>query len=158
MNVTLRKFQEGDFGAFMKCHGPEGLGTIVPAEEAIFRKFFELYRQDSNQWAVDLDGNWAGHIGFKNPRNEGVAEVGYNIAPAFQRRGVATAALGQLVRLAFQNRVLKLWARTTVLNVPSIKLLERAGFRKEGHLRNQRAVQGDAGRRGLLWADAGGFP
>jgi RimJ/RimL family protein N-acetyltransferase len=28
------------------------------------------------------------------------------------------------------------------LNIPSIKILERTGFLKEGHMRNQRLVQG----------------
>ena len=60
-----------------------------------------------------------------------VAEIGYTIAPAFQGRGYATEAVGQLVVLLARHDVHRAIARTDTRNIRSMKLLERLGFRAD---------------------------
>lgn len=62
-------------------------------------------------------------------------EVGYWLYAGARGRGVATRAVGQLARHLFANGIYRLQAVVRVGNVPSERVLERAGFRREGVLR-----------------------
>ena len=82
------------------------------------------------------------------------AEVGYRFHPDSQGQGLAAEALAPLIRLLFRHLNLhKLMAYCITENLPSIRLLERFGFEKEGHLRQQQFQDGrwwDLGVYGLL--------
>jgi ribosomal-protein-alanine N-acetyltransferase len=75
-----------------------------------------------------------GASGFKGaPDAEGTVEVGYSLLPEHQHRGYATEAVGGLVRFAFADeRVARVIAQTLTSLPPSIRVLERAGFRYAG--------------------------
>jgi RimJ/RimL family protein N-acetyltransferase len=85
------------------------------------------------------------------------AEVGYALARAAWGRGYAAEALPALVRFAFTALDLhRLEADVDPRNAPSVRSLERAGFAREGHLRERWFQQGewqDAALYGLLRAD-----
>lgn len=75
-----------------------------------------------------------GDIGFRGPPDDGgEIEIGYSVIPSRRRRGYASEAAGVLVRWA-QSRpdVAVIVAGCDVNNVPSIRTLERAGFRRTG--------------------------
>jgi GNAT superfamily N-acetyltransferase len=59
---------------------------------------------EQDQWGPHLffgdDGALIGNGGWKGPPVDGVAELGYAVAPARQGRGVATAVVRELVRRA----------------------------------------------------------
>lgn len=61
-------------------------------------------------------------------------EIGFTISPQYQRKNVATEALSYFLRYVFgelnRHRVI---ATTDVKNIASCRLLERLGFRREGH-------------------------
>ncbi len=62
-------------------------------------------------------------------------ELGYVFNARYQGRGYATEAAAALVDDAFVNRnARRVIAMCNPLNVPSWKLLERLGMRREGHL------------------------
>jgi aminoglycoside 6'-N-acetyltransferase len=64
------------------------------------------------------------------------AEIGFTLARASQGRGIAREAVGALLDHAFEAWALhRVTATTDVLNGPSVALLERLGFRREGHFR-----------------------
>jgi RimJ/RimL family protein N-acetyltransferase len=74
---------------------PEAIGfTIAKLEE----------RPDEAQWWMhlffDADGLLVGSGGFVGPPVDGVAEIGYEIAPEFRGRGYATAAARAMVAKA----------------------------------------------------------
>jgi ribosomal-protein-alanine N-acetyltransferase len=85
---------------------------------------------------AEIDGRFtlAGSAGFKGPPNaEGMVEIGYSIVEAFQRRGIATAAIAQLVDRAFADpRVEVVTAETPVTFAASRALLEKCGFALAG--------------------------
>ncbi len=73
----------------------------------------------------------AGDVGISRADGEpGVLEVGYTIAPPFQRRGYATEAVAALVDYAFDTLgadVVRAYASAE--NVPSIRVAEKVGMR-----------------------------
>ena len=70
--------------------------------------------------------------GYKGaPSSDGVVEIGYAIAPAFQGRGLATAAVREMVSRAFaEPRVAAVDAHTLAQRNPSTRVLEKSGFER----------------------------
>jgi RimJ/RimL family protein N-acetyltransferase len=65
------------------------------------------------------------------------AELGYLVAPWARRRGVATSALLQLTRWAFEDRgILRAYLRINVGNDASRGVARRCGYTYEGTLRS----------------------
>ena len=64
------------------------------------------------------------------------AEVGYWLGEAFWGRGMATGALTELTQYAFRTfpDLNRLFAYVDDEHLASIRVLEKGGFRKEGHL------------------------
>ena len=81
---------------------------------------------------AEIDGRptLSGTAGFKGPPNaDGVVEIGYSIVEKFQRRGIASAAVAQLVDRAFADpRVEVVTAETLPSLAASRGLLEKCGF------------------------------
>jgi [ribosomal protein S5]-alanine N-acetyltransferase len=77
-----------------------------------------------------------GFGGFKGPpSSEAVVEIGYAIAPAFQGQGLATDAVAQMVRRAFEDGVIRAVDAHTLGHAnPSTRVLEKSGFRKIGEI------------------------
>lgn len=76
-------------------------------------------------------------------REHGIAEVGYALSAAYHRRGYGTEALALLVQRAFaEPEIHRIEAVCSVENVPSWRLLERLGFRREGRLRGYYVIDG----------------
>ena len=84
-------------------------------------------------------GEGIGSTGFFGlNREHGTAEVGYVIDPAHAGRGYATESLGAVVRHAFEDwGVRKLCACYFLDNPASGRVLEKAGFVREGVRRKQ---------------------
>jgi len=62
-------------------------------------------------------------------------EIGYVFNPAYHGRGLATEAVGALLRLGFDGLDLhRIAGRLDARNVASARVLERAGLRREAHL------------------------
>ena len=75
------------------------------------------------------DGLAVGGIGFFGPPDaDGAVEVGYGLVPAARGRGLASAALTQAVAIAAAHGVRVVRADTDPANLPSSRVLERAGF------------------------------
>jgi [ribosomal protein S5]-alanine N-acetyltransferase len=81
---------------------------------------------------VDPDGNLAGRINI-NGITRGAfqsASVGYWVSESHNGRGLASAALAEVVDIAFNGLGLhRLQAETLLHNVPSQRVLTRNGFR-----------------------------
>jgi ribosomal-protein-alanine N-acetyltransferase len=80
--------------------------------------------------------------GFTSPPADGTVATGYSLLPEYRGKGYATEAVRALVDWAFGHpEVRKVIAETLSGNEASIRVLERAGFRRSrkasepGHLR-----------------------
>jgi len=73
-----------------------------------------------------------GFGGFKGPpSSDAFVEIGYAIAPAFRGQGLATDAVAQMVRRAFDDSIVRAVDAYTLGHAsPSTRVLEKSGFRK----------------------------
>ncbi|HVU78339.1 MAG TPA: GNAT family N-acetyltransferase [Gaiellaceae bacterium] len=125
--------------------------SISDRGDAYFEEFGERYdellaQREAHREAyyalVDDDGSVLGRFNLYGIEG-GVAEVGYRVAERAAGRGVATAGVLELCRVAAsEHGVRALRARTTHDNVASQRVLAKAGFVAAG--------EADvAGRRGI---------
>ncbi|KAI1276657.1 acetyltransferase [Xylaria sp. FL0933] len=87
---------------------------------------------------LTLDGELAGSMSLEPPRGDpiyaGTRELGYWLARKFWGRGIITEAVRDLTRWAFANvpDLLRIEASVFEPNKASQRVLEKAGFTKEG--------------------------
>ena len=90
-------------------------------------------------FAIEFPGRLAGGIGYtlhSDVERIG-AEVGYWLGHEFWGKGIATTALRFLTTQAFQANpeLRRLWAVPYATNAASARVLEKAGYTREGTLR-----------------------
>ncbi|MFO1303872.1 MAG: GNAT family protein [Burkholderiales bacterium] len=95
-------------------------------------------------FAIEFDGNAVGAIGLM--LQPGVlsktGSVGYWIGEPFWRRGIATAVVGAFAPWAMAaHELVRLEARVFSWNEPSMRVLEKCGFRREAVL--EKRIQKD---------------
>lgn len=75
-----------------------------------------------------------GAAGFMGPPSEeGDAEIGFSIVPAWRGQGYASELVGMLLTWAFDDpRVRRILAQTTPQNAASCRVLEKSGFHRVG--------------------------
>jgi [ribosomal protein S5]-alanine N-acetyltransferase len=161
--LRLRQFREDDVEAMHGCftnvesmrYWNTPLHTKRIETERAVRRFIDCTASYYRFWAVadkttnrclGLVNYHDGHI-----RNKRVA-IGYIVDPAHCRQGVATEAVSAMIRFCFQDLGLhRLQAFIHPDNAPSLKLIEKLGFRREGLLRENLRVS-EEWRDDLLYA------
>jgi RimJ/RimL family protein N-acetyltransferase len=123
--------------AFPHPYGPEDA-----------RRFLALARErvPPSLFAIVADGRIAGGIGYVRYGDveRAGAEVGYWLGVSHWGRGLATAALQALTDHAFGAHadLRRLWAVPFATNPASARVLEKAGFTREGTLRQSAVKHG----------------
>ena len=105
-------------------------------------------------WAIEVDGEAAGGIGIELHTDvERVsAEIGYWLGERYWCRGIATEALRAVTVEAFTRfEITRLYAVPFADHAASVRVLEKAGYVKEGHLR-QSAIKDGTVRDQFLYA------
>ena len=127
-----------------------GLRDAFPHPYAVedARRFIAMARQRSphTSFAIEVDGKVAGGIGYTEHSDvERIgAEVGYWLGHEYWGRGIATAALRLLTQHAFRvnAELRRLYAVPYSSNLASARVLEKAGYRREGTLRQSAIKDG----------------
>ncbi|GKE93598.1 acyl-CoA N-acyltransferases superfamily protein, partial [Tanacetum coccineum] len=72
------------------------------------------------------------------------ADIGYGLAAKYWGQGIATAAVKMAVKMVLMDfpDIVRLQAFTDVENIGSQRVLEKAGFKKEGLLRKYTLLKG----------------
>jgi len=94
---------------------------------------------DPTNLAIDVDGQAVGAIGYVPGRDveRFSAEIGYWLGEALWGRGITTEAVELVTTHAFEHmRLLRLFALPFAANPGSIRVLEKAGYVREGLLRS----------------------
>lgn len=146
--LVLRALRESDAEAVFKVFGDDAvtryydLATFTDIEQArllIARMNARNANGDALRWGIVLKENDTviGTGGFNQfARGWFHAGIGYDLAQAFWNQGYMTEALRAMVQYGFEHLRLN---RTEALVVPgnnaSGRVLEKAGFRREGILR-----------------------
>ena len=104
---------------------PEVIGFLLKAARGEF---------GPSEWGPHLifaaDGALVGNGGWKGPPTDGVAELGYAVAPGRQGRGIATSVVRELVERARAAGVHVVVAHTLPATSASTAVLTRCGFEK----------------------------
>ena len=105
----------------------------LPAAEAFINKIISsVAAGESFYWAICMkeDDKLIGTACLWNiDKTTGQAELGYELLPAMQGKGIMTEAVEQVIRVAFNELDFKkIVAVTNRLNQKSVNLLKRFGF------------------------------
>lgn len=105
-------------------------------------------------WAIDVAREAVGGIGIElhSDVERVSAEIGYWLGQEYWNRGIATDALKAVTNYAFkQFELTRLYALPFADHTASVRVLEKAGYVREGHLR-QSAIKNGKIRDQLLFA------
>jgi RimJ/RimL family protein N-acetyltransferase len=146
--VLLRRWHESDIGCVEEGSRDPDIpsGTTVPAKFTVAEGLAWIERQrgrHENREGLSLaiadagSSQALGNINLLFRRQPGTVEIGYWLIERARGRGLGSRAVALLARWAVTEAGL---ARVEALvvpdNIPSQRVLERAGFRREGHLRS----------------------
>lgn len=111
--------------------GPEGAEKLVNRQA-------RYERRDSRQYViVEPGGEHVGWVGYweRAWHDQEVWETGWAVVPAFQGRGVASSATGQLLEIARAERLHRfVHAYPMTVNAPSNAICRRLGFELLGEI------------------------
>jgi ribosomal-protein-alanine N-acetyltransferase len=105
-------------------------------------------------WAIEVDGEASGGIGIeiRSDVERVSAEIGYWLGESVWGRGIATEALTAVTAEAFARFDLtRLYAVPFADHTASVRVLEKAGYVREGHMRRS-AIKNGVIRDQLLFA------
>ncbi len=161
-NLIIRPFVKSDLIAFTKYRALPSVAKFQSWSNYTYKDALALYEK-MNQVPFGTEGNWfqlaiekkdspslAGDLAihFIDPDQ---VEVGFTIAPEFQKKSIAFEALMALLEYCFnklnKHRVI---AITDTRNLASCRLLEKVGMRKEGHFIENRYFKGAWGNEFLF--------
>jgi RimJ/RimL family protein N-acetyltransferase len=120
------------------------LGCDVAEDWAVFGRSVQRARDAvaedaaSARWGtrlfvVDDPPTLVGWGGFKGPPDDATVELGYAVAPAWRGRGVASDAVGAMLREAWTAAAVRtVLAHTLAERNASVRVLEKAGFVRDG--------------------------
>ena len=114
---------------------PDGWPEFPEGIEYTLDKLLE--RPDQADWwlhlFLDVTDQLVGSGGYVGPPDDGVVEIGYEIAPEFRNRGYATAAARALVAKALADpSVHTVLAHTLPADSASTAVLRKVGFQCTG--------------------------
>lgn len=113
--------------------------TIEEAETYIHSIDKRMEEKECVNWAITLKENnvMIGNIGFYRMKLEHYrSEAGYSTLPEFNGKGYVTEALQAIINYGFSTMKLhSIEALVDPDNIGSIKVLEKCGFEKEGHIK-----------------------
>ncbi|MFF7354558.1 MULTISPECIES: GNAT family N-acetyltransferase [Streptomyces] len=137
MEIALRTVEDGDLPLFYRhMTDPEAVrmaafGPEDPYDREAFAAYWRRVRNCSHVLRTVLaDGEVAGNAAVYGMAGE--REVTYWIDRAYWGRGVATAALRQLLALVAER---PLYARAAADNAASLRVLGKCGFRETARAR-----------------------
>ena len=138
----LRRMHPRDHAAFQAYRSLPGLGRYqgwTPMSDAEALEFIdEVHRAPlftPGQWvqlaiAEPESDALVGDIGLYLSEDGASGEVGFTLHPAAQGRGVAGRAVHEAIQLLFAAAgITTVSGRTDERNLPSVRLLERIGFK-----------------------------
>lgn len=155
--LLLREITKDDADSIFSCfsnedvtryYGQETLNNIEQAE-AFVDFFANSYKEKRGvRWGIELKGYQGiiGTMGFNawSPKHKR-AEIGYEIHPEHWRKGYTFEAISKVIQYGFNEFGLtRIGAVVFMENEASIKLLTKAGFEKEGILRDYMYQNGEA--------------
>ena len=116
---------------------------LIQESSAELDKKYDSFRPGEKWFLVEKkDGTSIGLVVLE--LEGGVQELGYGIIPSERGKGYCTDAVKIAVDYLFLSKpIVRIQAHTNVRNTGSQRVLEKAGFQKEGIIRKRIFVRGD---------------
>ncbi len=143
-NVNLRVVEKEDLPLLVEwLNDPETFGVFNPLIQHSKMELEEWYDKLSaeGKWFFieKKDGSKVGEIHHLKDM-----EIGYGLIPNERRKGYCTEAVKIMVEYLFLSKnIVRIYALTDVRNTASQKVLEKAGFKKEGVIRKSLFSKGE---------------
>lgn len=162
--VCLRPLGPDDIEDTLAVHQlPDVIATSVPAEAPPRWRVERRCRQAEAAWLAGAradftirdaaTGTHAGEIGlYYGDAQTQQAMIGYSMRPEWRGRGYATRAAELITAWAFEVGVARVIAGTAPDNEGSQRVLQRAGFTREGYQRSRLPGPGGTRIDDVLWA------
>ena len=139
LTVQQMRWQRDNFARLERALGLAASGQRLEDElrPIVSRAIGQMQRRPHHarwrcQWVALLkeERRIIGNLAFKGaPDQTGEVEIGYGFDPCYHNRGLATEAVGTLVRWALrQETVTAVIAETANTNVASMRVLQKVGF------------------------------
>jgi RimJ/RimL family protein N-acetyltransferase len=155
--LTLRPFEPGDLEALHTLQSdPEvtrwlykGPRSRAETEALLGRKLTGCTLEREGDWlsaavVERTSGGFVGDVALNwSSEEHKTAEVGFIFDPRHQGKGFATEAARAIVGWAFEEGFHRVIGRLEPRNLPSARVLEKLGMRREGHLVENEWVKGE---------------
>ncbi|MGE2715916.1 GNAT family N-acetyltransferase [Mycolicibacterium litorale] len=138
-HLTALREDRGAFGELLGTAVPDGWPEFPEAIDFTIDRLTEHPHQ-AGWWMhfflADGGALLVGSGGFAGPPSGGAVEFGYEIAPEYRNRGLATAAARAMIdkALSTSNAVATMVAHTLARENPSTGVLRRLGFTRVAEL------------------------
>lgn len=123
----------------MKYFGKDPLKSVKEAEELVNQTLEGFKNKEGIRWGITIKGSdkiigSGGLWRLLKPHLRG--EIGYELSPEYWQKGIMSEAISEMIRFSFDPMNLHtIEANLDPANIASIRLLEKAGFKKEGHIK-----------------------
>ena len=152
-DVKLRSWQKDDLKALLRhANNPKIAANLRDQfphpytwRDAIDYLEYAQVQEPITSFAIEYGGEAVGGVGFLIGRDiaRTSAEMGYWLSEELWGRGIATRAATAMSEWAFENYGLtRVFAMAFAHNAASIRVLEKAGFEREGLLRRSAIKNG----------------
>jgi RimJ/RimL family protein N-acetyltransferase len=146
--VKLRPADDSDFEDFYNWwNDPEFAGEYA-GDSPKSRDEVKQLLKDSHSFVIEgrTDGRKIGFISYYLVRSDylNLYEIGYRVKPSERGKGYTTEAARLLVDHLFTTKpIQRIESVTDTENIPSQRVLEKNGFRREGQLKKRFFLDGD---------------
>jgi len=152
-DIHLRSWQKDDLKALLRhANNPKIAANLrdqfphpYTRRDGIDYLEYAQVQEPVTSFAIEYEGEAVGGVGFLIGRDiaRTSAEMGYWLSEELWGRGIATRAASAMSEWAFESYGLtRVFAMAFAHNAASIRVLEKAGFEREGLLRRSAIKNG----------------
>jgi ribosomal-protein-alanine N-acetyltransferase len=145
--VNLKVMEKEDLALYVEwLNNPDFYGEYDSLEQRrrteVVKSYEDSPPEEKRFFIEKKDGTKIGVI--NHYKAEDTLDVGFTIVPSERGKGYATEAMKIMADYLFLSKeIVRLQARTDTRNLASQRVLESAGFMKEGLLRRAVFIRGD---------------
>jgi ribosomal-protein-alanine N-acetyltransferase len=130
----------------MKYFGHNVYTSVAEAEDMIRVVIDGFKNKEGIRWGITLKDSdkLIGSAGiWRLLKQHHRGEIGYDLLPKYWKQGIMFEALSEIIKFGFDKMNLhSIEANLDPDNIASVKLLEKSGFEKEGHLKDSFYLNG----------------
>jgi [ribosomal protein S5]-alanine N-acetyltransferase len=154
--LIFRKFEKADKHALFSIRSDQSVMNFMDSPKHVSIQDsismiedinISFYEKTGINWAIikKSSNEFIGYFGFwRLIKQHCRAEIGYTLKPEFSGKGFMKEAFDKLIDFGFNNlQVHSIEANVNPKNIKSIRLLEKKGFRKEAHFRENYFFEGN---------------